>query len=142
MNHITYKSDASVNKVNVLVVYSRNEQNGQLKANIVLKPVKQNQRISAFKVVLSGDHDVQFVDIGQPIASEQNIAFSKLEQTVTQTKVSVAYVIPAPDVSLPSIVTLPVSYIGRGKITVNTAESQIAGNIPQNVYTFGKVDSN
>jgi hypothetical protein len=141
MNHITYKSDAAANKVNVLIVYSKSQKNGQSKANIILKPVKPNQKISAFKVVLTGDQDVQFVDAGPPLATEQNVAFSKLEQTVTQTKARVAYVIPVADESLPSVVTLPVVYIGRGRITFNASQSQVAGNIPQNVYTFGKVES-
>lgn len=141
MNHITYKSDAAANKVNVMVLYKKETENGVSSAHIILKPVKEGQRISAFKAVITGDSNVQFVNVGTPLAVEKNIPFTQMEKNITQTKAVISYVVPAPDSSLPSIVTIPVEYIGQGKIIFNTTISQVAGNIPQNIFTFGKVES-
>ncbi len=141
MNHITYKSDAAANKVNVMVLYRQEVENGVSSANVILKPVKEGQRISAFKAVVTGDSNVQFVDVATPLAVEKNIPFTQMEKNITQTKVVISYVIPAPDSSLPSMVTIPVKYIGHGKLTFNAALSQVAGNIPQHIFTFGKIES-
>ncbi len=141
MNHITYKSDAAANKVNVMILYSNKTENGVTSANIILKPVKEGQKVSAFKAVVTGDSNVQFVDIGTPLAVEKNIPFTQMEKSISQTKAVISYVVPAPDSSLPSMVTIPVKYIGHGKLTFNAALSQVAGNIPQNIFTFGKIES-
>ncbi len=95
------------------------------------------------------------VTIPRPLPSPGDVVrAASMIRNITATSARVSYVMvdpdltslnPAPDANLPSTVTMVVKYKGTadgaGTIVLDTAASQVVGNISSNTYSYGTVDT-
>lgn len=114
-------------------------------------------KVSALELTFLATGSMQLTDvvpISPPLptaaTSTDTVVSANLIHDIQPGKARVSYIIqtpagaPAPDANLPSTVTLKVLFTGTagsGSLAVDTAVSQVVGNITQNVYQYGTVNS-
>lgn len=85
-----------------------------------------------------------FSDISAPVAvGGSAVQATLIKKVVNVQEIQVDYAFIGPTSSLPQAISMKISYSGAlkttGKISLNSARSQVVGNIAGNAYLWGKL---
>ncbi len=112
--------------------------------NVILKTGSSSQKISGFDIVIKSSGIVSLWNISTPKnINGSSLNIMQIAKTISPKETRVSYVINQPDSTLPQGVTMTLQYYGasagQGTIYLDSARSQVVGNITDHIYTWGKL---